>query len=84
MRLPRRAVALLALSAAVLIGFSACGSGGSGSGGVTPGQQNAPVIASAPVTAAVQDSAYSYTLEASDPLGGRSASRSPQLQREPR
>lgn len=65
MRLSHRALALLALSAAVLVGTSSCG----GSGGTTVSSA-APLIGSTPVTTAVQGSAYSYTPAATDPLGG--------------
>ena len=70
MHLPYRVLALLALCAAVLIGSSACGNSGSSGGSTVTSGASTPQIGSTPITTAVQGSAYSYTLAATDPSGG--------------
>ncbi len=58
--------ALLAVSLAITILLTACG-GGSSSMKVQP---SIPIFTSVPVTAAAQETPYSYTLAATDPAGG--------------
>src|SRR5208337_4200958 len=63
MRVSRRVLLVLALSAFCLIWLIGCGSSGSTSAA-------APVFNSAPVTAAVEGNTYSYSLAATAPGGG--------------
>ena len=57
-------LALISLTSASLVLFTACGGG---SGNI---RQSMPVFTSTPVTAATQSVVYTYTLAATDPTGG--------------